>query len=415
MSSILDIVLAIRDTFSQHIIFSVGILLVGGYFLGKLAQKIKLPAVTGYIVAGLLLGDSMTGMVHVEMTSTLRTITDIALGIIAITIGGEFNRAKLKRLGANIAIITLIQLLFTFAVVSAALYLFKFPPIFSILLGAIASATAPAATLVIIQELRARGDFVDTLYGVVALDDAGCVILFAVVFAFATSFSGMGAEMPGFGHIIGDALLEIGLSLLVGLLGGAGLHFLTYKKTNQNEILILSLGMILLITAVSISLHLSPLLANMMAGAVLINISHRGIRALRSISPLTPPLYAAFFAIAGTELKLGIIGSSTVLIWGTVYVLSRAIGKYGGVWLGAAAAKSNKRIRNNLGLSMLPQAGVAIGLVLFLQTTPFYLAADPAMKLVFNQMVNIVLFAVLINELAGPPLSKYGIIQGADI
>ncbi len=415
MNSVMDIIVAIRDTFNQHIIFSVGILLVGGYFLGKLAQRFKLPAVTGYIVAGLLLGDSVTGLVHVKMTATLRTITDIALGIIAITIGGEFNREKLKRLGGNIVIITVIQLVITFLVVSAALYIFKFPLVYSILLGAIASATAPAATVVIIQELRARGDFVDTLYGVVALDDAGCVILFATAFAFATNYAGGGIETPGVGNIIDHAFAEIGLSLLVGLFGGLGLHFLTYKKTNQNEILILSLGMILLITAISITLHLSPLLANMMAGAVLINVSRRGIRALRSLSPLTPPLYAAFFAIAGTELKLAIIGSKEVLLWGAVYVFSRAVGKYGGVWLGAVSAKSDRRIRDNLGLSMLPQAGVAIGLVLFMQTTRFYLGSPAEIKMIFNQMVNIVLFAVLINELVGPPLSKHGIIKGADI
>jgi len=415
MDSILDIIVAVRDIFNHHIIFGVGILLVGGYFLGKLAQIVKLPAITGYIVAGLLLGDSVTGLIHVEMTDTLRTITDIALGIIAITIGGEFNRTKLRRLGMNIVTITAIQLFVTFAVVSFSLYIFKFPPVFSLLLGAIASATAPAATVVIIQELRARGDFVDTLYGVVALDDAGCVVLFAAVFAFVANFLGNGIEVTGVAGTIGSAFAEIGFSLLVGGIGGFFLHFLTYKKSNQNEILILSLGMILLITAVSISLHLSPLLANMMAGAVLINISSRGIRALKSLAPLTPPLYAAFFAIAGTELKLGILGSYEVLLWGSIYVVARAFGKYFGVWFGATVARSDKKIRNNLGFSMLPQAGVAIGLVLFMQTTRFFIDAPPDIKLVFDQMVNIVLFAVLVNELIGPPLSKYAIVKGADL
>jgi len=415
MHSITEIIVALRDIFNHHLIFGVGVLLLGGYTLGKLAQVFKLPAVTGYIVAGLLLGDSITGLVHVEMTPNLRIITDIALGIIAITIGGEFNRAKLKRLGMDIVIITVVQLLATFAVVSAALFLFRLPLVYSLLLGAIASATAPAATVVIIQELRARGDYVDTLYGVVALDDAGCVVLFALVFAFVASFSGTGAEIPSFSATVGSAFMEIFSSIVVGFFGGLGLHYLTFKKTNQNEILILSLSMILLITAFAIALHLSPLLANMMAGAVIINISPRGIRALRALTPLTPPLYAAFFAIAGTELNLGIISSKAVVILGTVYILARAVGKYGGVWLGAALAKSQKRIRNNLGLSMLPQAGVAIGLVLFIQTTQLYLTSLPDIKFIFDQMVNIVLFAVLINELVGPPLSKYGILRGADI
>jgi Kef-type K+ transport system membrane component KefB len=410
-----DIFIAVRDIFNQHVIFGIGVLLMGGFFFGKLAQRFSLPAVTGYIVAGLLLGDSILGFVHVEMTANLRLITDIALGIVAITIGAEFDRAKLRRLGISIVIITVFQLLATFFAVSIALYVFKMPSLYAVLLGAIATATAPAATVAIIQELRARGDYVDTLYGIVALDDAGCVAIFAMAFAVVSSFGGGSIDFSNFWGIISRSLLEIVFSLMVGFFGGLGLHFLTYRKTNQNETLILSLSMILIITAVSISLHLSPLLANMMAGAVVINASPRGIRALRSIAPLTPPLYAVFFAIAGTELKLNIIASKQVLIWGIVYVLARAVGKYGGVWLGTTAAKSEKRIRNNLGLSMLPQAGVAIGLVLFIQTTSYYVGATPDIKFVFDQMVNIILFAVLINELVGPPLSKRGILRGSDI
>ncbi|HDR91281.1 MAG TPA: hypothetical protein ENN75_03420, partial [candidate division Zixibacteria bacterium] len=207
MHSITNIIFAFRDILNQHVIFGVGVLLLGGYFFGKLAQRLKLPAVTGYIVAGLLLGDSFTGLIHVQMTPNLRIITDIALGIIAVTIGGEFNRSKLRRLGMDIVVITAIQLVATFAIVSAALFLFKLPLVYSLLLGAIASATAPAATVVIIQELRARGDYVDTLYGVVALDDAGCVVLFALVFAFVASFAGSGAEVPSFTATIGSAFM----------------------------------------------------------------------------------------------------------------------------------------------------------------------------------------------------------------
>lgn len=415
MHLIPDIFIAVRDIFNQHVIFGIGVLLMGGFFFGKLAQRFKLPAVTGYIVAGLLLGDSIMGFIHVEMTPNLRLITDIALGIVAITIGAEFSRSKLRRLGMDIVIITIFQLLTTFFAVSIALYVFKMPSLNAVLLGAIATATAPAATVAIIQELRARGDYVDTLYGIVALDDAGCVAIFAMAFAVVSSFGTGSIDFSNFWAVISGSLLEIFFSLMAGFIGGLGLHFLTYRKTNSNEILILTLSVILLVTAITVSLHLSPLLANMMAGAVVINASPRGIRALRSVAPLTPPLYAVFFAIAGTELKLNIIASKEVLIWGIVYVLARAVGKYGGVWLGATAAKSERRIRNNLGLSMLPQAGVAIGLVLFMQTTPFYAGSAPDIKFVFDQMVNITLFAVLINELVGPPLSKYAIVRGSDI
>ncbi|RLB86169.1 MAG: hypothetical protein DRH10_10675, partial [Deltaproteobacteria bacterium] len=276
-------------------------------------------------------------------------------------------------------------------------------------------ATAPAATVVIIQELRARGDFVDTLYGIVALDDAGCLILFAAIFAFVGKYIGVGDGQLSIGGTIGHAVAEIGLSLLVGAIGGGLLCLITARNKRPNEVLILSLGMIFVITAVSISLHLSPLLANMMAGAVIINASKLGIVVLRAVAPLTPPLYAAFFAIAGTELKLNIIGNPTVILLGLGYIVSRAIGKYGGVWLGAQVSGSDNRVRKYLGFSMLPQAGVAIGLVLFLQATPIVASATPEIKSLFLQMTNIVLFSVLINELIGPPLSKFAIIKGAEL
>ena len=412
MQELLEILIAVRDTFNHHIVFAVGILLVMGYFLGQLAEKLKLPAITGYIVAGLLLGDSVTGIIHVEMSEILRTITDIALGIIAITIGGEFSRSKLGRLGRGIVIITAVQLLAAFLVTAGSLAAFGMPVPYALILGAVASATAPAATVVIIQKLRARGDFVDTLYGVVALDDAGCVILFSAVFAIAGNFIAPGAAHIGILSSIGSGLSEIGLSLLVGLFGGGTLHLLLLRKKGTSEILIISLGSIFLITAISVSLHLSPLLSNMAAGALLVNLSSRNQRIFRSLQPLTPPLYAAFFAVAGTELKLSVFGSREVLMLGGVFVLARFIGKYGGVWLGAKMAGCPAGIRKYMGLSMIPQAGVAIGLVLFLRTTPLAVSATPEVTFFLDQMINIVLFAVLVNELAGPPLSREAILRG---
>ncbi len=415
MEIIYETLISIRDTFNNHVVFGVGILLLFGYLFGKLAEKVGIPAITGYILAGLVLGDSITGIIHSEMSMTLRTITDIALGIIAITIGGEFSRNKIRRLGKGILIITIVQLLSTFFIVTVALTLFKFPFSYSLLLGAIATATAPAATVVIIQNLRARGDFVDTLYGIVALDDAGCVVLFATVFTLFCGMLGLSVEGEGFGIVMFNVLSEIGLSILIGIVGGAMLHLAIARNKNQKEVLILSLGSIFLITAVSISLNLSPLLSNMAAGTFLINISHRNSKVFRSIAPLTPPLYAAFFAIAGTELKLGMLGSGSVLLIGMIFILSRMIGKYSGVWMGATIAGCDKKLRKHLGLAMIPQAGVAIGLVLFIQASPIAQSAPDTVKFALDEMFNIVLFSVLINELVGPPLSKFAIIRGADL
>ncbi|MDP8213789.1 MAG: cation:proton antiporter [Candidatus Euphemobacter frigidus] len=412
----LDILITIRDTFNHHIVFGIGILLVVGYYVGKLAEKVRLPAITGYIIAGVLLGDSMTGLIHAEMTDTLRNITDVALGIIAITIGSEFSAAKLRRLGPGILIITIVQLLFTFLVVSGVLLLFGMESYSAFLLGAIGSATAPAATVVIIQNLRARGDFVDTLYGVVALDDAGCVIIFAGVFALIGGMLGVGEGAGGFFlATLGHAAVEISLSVLLGLAEGVVMHILTFRITRPNALLIILLGLILLFTAIAISLHLSPLLANMVAGAVIINLSRRGNRIFQAIRPLTPPLYAAFFAIAGTELNLGLLGNWWILLLGSIYVISRGVGKYSGVWLGAQLAGTDRKTRDYLGFSMIPQAGVAIGLVLLIQASPLLAGAPPPVAASLARIVNIVLFAVMINELIGPPLSKMAIIKGAEL
>lgn len=289
--------IAFRDLLSQHVLFTIGIMLVMGYFIGILAEKVKLPEITGFIVAGLIMGSSVTGIIPVHMEESLKVVTEVALGLIALTIGGEFYWVKLKRMGKEVVIITVVQIVATFAVVSAGLFIFRMPLPFALLLGAIASATAPAATVAIVQSLRASGMFVDYLYGIVALDDAGCVILFGIVFAVAAGMLGEGsAEATSHGGlaVVGHAFLEVLLSLLVGVVSGISVHFSTWKKKNTNEIMIITIGMVFLFTAVAVVFKLSPLLANMAAGAVIINLSPKNHRIFRALEPITPPLYALF-------------------------------------------------------------------------------------------------------------------------
>ncbi|RKZ34620.1 hypothetical protein DRQ33_01795 [bacterium] len=401
----------LRDTFNHHILFGLSALLLAGFLLGKLAQKLKLPTITGFIVAGFLLGESTTGIVHKNLTAYLTSITELALGIIAITIGSEFSFIKLKRLGIKIIIITVLQLLSTFIVVTIGLNLLGLPLNICLLLGAIATATAPAATVAIVQSMRVRGEFVDYLYGIVALDDAGCIILFSVVFAVVGSLIG-GVQNIGISSIIFAGILEIAVSILLGLLAGIMLHIITSRQKHKNELLILSIGMVFLLTAISVSLHFSLLLSNMMMGATVININQRNSRIIRNLEPLTPPLYAAFFAIAGTELRIDFLTSSTILLLGLAYILFRGAGKYLGVYVGAITAKAPQSVRKNLGLCMLPQAGVAIGLVLFIQTSPIFASPTAEIAKFITLITNIVLFSVFVNELVGPPLSKLGLTRG---
>lgn len=405
-----------RDYLSHHALFSTGMLLILGYFLGRLAHRIKLPEITGYIVAGLILGDSMLGIVHHQMNESLRIVTDVALGLIALTIGGEFALSKLKRMGVEILILTISQILLTFLAVTAGLTLFRLPLPFAMLLGAIATATAPAATVAIVQSLRAHGPFVERLYGIVALDDAGAVILFGVVFAVVSNILGGDAAALGGGlSLIIGSFREILLSIAMGGVAGWIIHALSNRRKHSGELMIICLGWIFVLTAISIVFHLSPLLSNMAAGTVLINLSPRNHRIFRTLEPLTPPIYALFFAIAGTELDPGIVTDSRILLLGMVFIILRAFGKVTGVWGAAIIARSKANVRKYLGFCMLPQAGVAIGLVLMIQGSPITASLDSAQQDIIFMMVNIILLSVFFNELSGPPISKAAIVKALDM
>lgn len=413
MKAILTYLVELRDLLNQHPLFALGILLLVGFILGRAAGKVGLPEITGFIVAGILMGEAVGGIVPPHMSEGLKLVTEVALGLIAITIGGEFSLVKLRRLGRGIAVITIAQILATFLLVSLALWLVRFPLPFALLMGAIASATAPAATVAIVQALRARGLFVDYLYGVVALDDAGAVILFGSVFAFVSSIIGGGGE-SSFMLALG-AVEEVLLSVGVGFVAGFLIHALARGRSNPNEILITSLGVLFTTTAVAVIFHLSPLLANMTAGAVIINLSPENHRIFRILRPLTPPIYALFFVIAGTELNPEIVTNGTVLLLGGVYVVARAVGKYGGVYLGCAVSGVSTKIRDYLGICMLPQAGVAIGLVLLVEASPLMEGLAAEQLQMIQTMVNIVLFSVFVNELVGPPLSRFAILRGNEM
>lgn len=406
----LEGIIALRDLLNEHALFAVGVLLVIGYGLGKLVARVRLPEITGFIIAGILMGESVSGVIPRHMGEDLKLVTEVALGLIALTIGGEFYAAKLRRLGKAIVIITLVQLLLSFVVVTVALALFRMELPFALLMGAIASATAPAATVAIVQSLRAQGKFVDYLYGVVALDDAGAVILFGVTFAMVSGVIGTG-DAHGFA-LVYHAVSEVVLSVLLGLVVGFLIHFFVRKKGNANEVLILTLGMLFISTAIAIVFNLSPLLTNMAVGTAIINLSPRNHRIFRTLEPFTPPVYALFFVIAGTELRPEILAQGHILLLGGVYIVSRAIGKYAGVYLGASMSRVEPEIRNNLGICMFPQAGVAIGLVLVIQASPLTRGLPPESLAVVDTMVNIILFSVFVNEILGPPLSKMAIIRG---
>jgi Kef-type K+ transport system membrane component KefB len=412
----------IQSFFTHHLLLSIGLLLLSGYFLAILVAKIKLPEVTGFIIAGILLSENVLGFIPHHVASEMSLVTEVALGLIALTIGGEFYWVKLKTMGRGVVIITLIQIMAAFVATSLGLWLFRMELPYALLLGAISTATAPAATVAIVQSLNATGKFVDYLYGVVALDDAGAVIMFGVIFAVVSAVAGpQAAEALGEAHasgtllIIGEALFEVLASVVLGGLSGFLISSLVRRKRKPNEIMIITLGVVFFTIGFALAFHLSPLLTNMAAGAVIINMGARNHRIFHIIEPLTPPIYALFFVLAGTELNLSVLGDPRILLLGVVYILFRALGKYGGVMLGARIAKSPPGIQRYLGLCMMPQAGVAIGLTLMIQASPFgayLLENNPA---VLDDMLNIVLISVFFNEITGPPVSKFALVKGLEM
>lgn len=406
-----------RNLFGHHIVFSIGLLLFVGYFAGKLAEKVRLPAITGYIVAGLLLGDSVIGMIPEEIAFRLDSVTEIALGIIAITIGAEFDLRKLKRIGKSVLMITLFQAIFAFIFVTMILSFFGMDIRYALILGAIATATAPAATVIIIKELRARGDFVDYLYAVVALDDAICVIIFSIIFALVSPML-VGTNvisLSGISSGLLNAFEEILFSCIIGFIGGILFHFFTRKLYKLNEVLIISIAIIFLTTSIAIVFNLSLLIANMVLGAVLVNLSRKNRRIFSIIEPITPPLFALFFVIAGTEVNIKVFAEGFVIIYGILYILSRFSGKYVGTYLSAIMANAPEGVRKYLGFCLFPQAGVAIGLVLFVQTSPALIDASASIQEYLVFIVNIVLLSILVNELIGPAITKFGIKKGANL
>jgi Kef-type K+ transport system membrane component KefB len=396
-------------------VLTLGVLIFAGFLMGKVAERVRLPAITGYIVAGVLAGPSLLGLVSEETGDSLAGITHVALGLIALTIGGEFSLARVRRTGVNIIVLTMFEALFAFALVTAVMRSLGVATPVSLLLGSIAAATAPAATVVIIRELKARGEFIDYLYGVVAFDDAVCVVLFSVIFAFITPALSGAASGAGVLGGLWHAVSEIVLSGLIGFVGGMAVHLLVRRRHRTGEVLLISISFLFLVSALSIVLNLSSLIANMAMGACLINLSSRNRRVFEILEPLTPPIFALFFVIAGTELSISVFASGFIVLLGTAAILSRFAGKWAGIYLGASLTRAPDEVRKYLGFCLVPQAGVALGLALFVRTSPLAMSLPPGAREYMALTVDVVLLSVFISQIVGPAVSRYGIKRGVGL
>ena len=394
---------------TEYPLISVGMMLVIGYLLGRGAEKVRLPEISGFLMTGFLMGPYMGNIITSQGATDLLLVTEIALGLICFTIGAELYLPKLHRQRRQVGWITTGQIVGSFGLVFLLLRLASVELPFAFLLAAVAGTTSPAATVVIVQSLRARGVYVDYLFGTVALGDVVAIVLFSIIFAVAPALLGL-VVFTSVYDIIVPVALRMGLSIVLGLAGGVVIHIITRRHDHNGEILIVTAGIIVLGSAVATSLGLSPLLLNIASGGMVVNMSARNVRIFRTLEPLTPPIYALFFVIAGTKLDPALLVDPTVLLLGSLFVLGRGLGKYAGTRVVMSRNKMDATIRRWLGISLLPQAGIALGLILMLPQLNH--GGSDTVQAGTLLAVNVVLFAVFVNEVAGPPLSRLAVVRG---
>ena len=400
------------ETFDiYYAITFLAVLLIAGMILGKLAEKIGIPAVTGYILAGILAGP-VFHLVNDTTIQGLNILSDISIGFIAYQIGIELWLPKYKKSGKRILIITIFQAIFTFLIVCLLLLAFKRPLWMALTLGAIACATAPAPIMMIIKRYRVKGEVADTLVPVTGLDDGVGIIIFGICLSVSA------AILNNNGHVniataLLDPLKEIGLSILFGMALGLIIVvankfvFRKYGKHERNDAyLSVAICVVFLSVAGSRFLGLSPILTPMVAGACFTNFVNKDTFKVqqKTVDKFVPPLMIVFFTLAGAELDLKVLISAGLV---GVDVLGRALGKFLGAFLGAKIAKASKNVQRYLGLALLPQGGVAIGMVLSC------VSAFGSKEGVFIQTV--VLAGIFIFELIGPVLVKLSFKKSNEI
>ena len=407
-------------------LLSISIALCAGLLVSRFVKPLKMPAVTGYLIAGILIGPyclgklGVTGLGFTSMAEVkaLSLFNDVALGFIAFAIGNEFRLSQLKHTGRQATVIGIFQALaaaLLVDVVLIALHEFvlgdKLPLADAITIGAIATATAPAATLMVVRQYKAKGKLTDLLLPIVALDDAVGLIVFSVSFGVATALN---LGMFDLTSILLEPVLEIIASLLLGLIMGIIFSAVEkYFKSNSKR-LSLSITFVILTVALSmmefhigtVKVGFSSLLVCMMLGTVFCNVCDFSEEIMGKTDRWTAPLFILFFVLSGAELELSVLGNLAIVGIGLAYIVTRSLGKYLGAYISAKAVHCEPLIQHYLGITLLPQAGVALGMSVTVAQT---LGAE-------GQMVrNIVLFGVLIYELVGPTLTRIALTKSGDI
>lgn len=407
----------------KEILICLSVALIVGLLMTRLAKAVKLPAVTAYLITGLLLGPFFIGRLNIsgvgftspEEVEGFGIIAQTALGFIAFAIGNEFRLNQLKAMGKQAIVVGALQAVITTLIVDAGLIVlhFVFPNVISlsaaITLGAIAAATAPAATLMVVNQYKASGPMTKLLLMVVAIDDVVGLILFSISYGIADALEQGSVQLVG---VIVEPLIEIVMSFILGALSGIALNYLERYFHSRSKRMALSIAFVMLTVGVSmikfeifgVHFGFSLLLVCMITGTVFCNICETSEELMERVDRWTAPLSVLFFVISGAELDLKVLKDPTVLLVGAVYIIMRSFGKIFGAYESCAITACSKNIKKHLGITLLPQAGVALGMAL------------TASNLHDGALVrNVVLFSVLIYELVGPALTKRSLLAAGEI
>lgn len=409
----------------EQMLICLSIALIAGLLMSRLARAVNLPAVTSYLVAGLLLGPFVLGRLglsglgigfgSLEQVEGYGVVTQVALGFIAFVIGNEFRLSSLRSMGQQAITVGIAQAVITTALVDVALVgvHLLFPQVLSlasaITLGSIAAATAPAATLMVVKQYKAKGPLTHLLLMVVAIDDAVGLVLFSASYGVANALEQGHMDLLS---VVVEPLMEILLSLLLGAVAGYLLNLLEVYFHSRSKRMSLSVAFVLLTVGVSmlevevggVRCGFSLLLVCMMTGTVFCNVCPTSEELMDRLDRWVSPINILFFVLSGAELDLTILSNPLVLLVGVVYIASRSLGKIGGAYASCRATKCSPSIQKYLGITLLPQAGVALGM-----------AAEAAQLSDGHMVRNVVLFSVLVYELVGPTLTRMALTAAGEI
>ena len=386
---------------SSTILIALAIIFLSGFILSRVTKLLKLPNVTAYIISGLLIGPYVLDLIPHNIIDNMSFLSDLALGFIAFGVGKFFKKEVLKGTGTKVIVITIFESLLAGILVTIVVGIL-FPTMgwsFALLLGAIATATAPASTMMTINQYKAKGEFVNTLLQVVALDDVVCLLVFSIVTAIVEGTTSGNLQVI---NIILPIIYNI-IFIIIGFVVGLVLPKVI-KGRSANSKLIVTVGLICIISGICSLLEISPLLSCMVFGASYINVS-KDERTFKYIEEFDPPIMLLFFVMSGMNMDLSAFG--TIGIIGVVYFVIRIIGKYFGSFIGAKVVRSSKVTTNYLGFALIPQAGVAIGLAFLGQRM---LSAE-----IGDTFLSVILCSSVLYEMTGPILAKFALVKSGPI